>query len=148
MQIDLLRTQLKFNIYNFSNNIQPAVWTSIAAPVQYVPTQGSSQFNRTGNNIFCTSFTVNVQVFKTTQNSALPAVGRLIVGLFKQQSNAAEVNAALIAATCNAILDPGVIGNAVFTQPWPANITNVQILKDIQFSFGTNMSTFKHNSHH
>lgn len=128
MQIDLLRTQLKFNTHNFSNNIQPITWTSIAAPIQYAPIQGGSQFNRIGNNIFCTSFTVNIQVYKTTANSPLPAVGRLIVGLYKQQSNASEVNSALIVQTMTAVLDPATIGNAVFTQPWPANITNIQIL--------------------
>ena len=63
-------------------------------------------------------------------------------------SNQGEVNDALIEATLLAVLNPGQLQNAVFTQPWPANITNINILKDVQFSFGTNMPTFKHTSHH
>ena len=68
--------------------------------------------------------------------------------MYKQQSNTVDIDDALISQTLTQVLNPGVIGHAVITQPWPANITNIQILKDVQFSFGTNQPAFKHNSHH
>lgn len=148
MKSDLQRTQLKFTVFNAAPVIQPNVWTCLAAPVQYVPTQGITQFSRTGNNIFCTSFSVNVQFYKSTAQSPLPAIGRLIIGLYKQQSNQGQLTAALMEQTLTAVLNPAVVGASVITQPWPANITNVQILKDQQFSFGTNFAARKHQSHH
>lgn len=60
MVLDSIRTQLKFTVGNFSAPIQSGVWTTLISPVLYAPVTGTADFNRTGNNIFATSFTINV----------------------------------------------------------------------------------------